>query len=101
MYHLNYGVIQGFPAVRKAVTTHVKKFEIFTLVFDIANQVLTRSLLLRHSVRLMNEQQILAILNPRSFVGNFSDYGRYSLQTVTFLEGKKPKYEHKNRKLRI
>ena len=42
MYHLNYGVIQGFPAVRKAVTTHVKKFEIFTLLFDIANQVLTR-----------------------------------------------------------
>ena len=42
MYHLNYGVIQGFPAVRKSVTTHVKKFEIFTLVFDIANQVLTR-----------------------------------------------------------
>ena len=42
MYHLNYGVIQGFPAVRKAVTAHVEKFEIFTLVFDIANQVLTR-----------------------------------------------------------
>ena len=49
----------------------------------------------------MNEQQILTILNLSSFVGIFSDYGRYSLQTVTFLEGKKPKYEHKNRKLRI
>ena len=49
----------------------------------------------------MNEQQILTILNPSSFVGIFSDYGRYSLQTVSFLEGKKPKYEHKNRKFRI
>ena len=36
----------------------------------------------------MNEQQILTILNPRSFAGIFSDYGRYSLQTVSFLEGK-------------
>ena len=49
----------------------------------------------------MNEQQILTILNPRLFAGIFSDYGRYSLQTVSFLEGKKPKYENKNRKLRI
>ena len=27
-YHINYGVIQGFPA-RKALTTHVKKYDIF------------------------------------------------------------------------
>ena len=25
-YHINCGVIQGFPALRKAVTTHVKKY---------------------------------------------------------------------------
>ena len=40
-YHINYGVIQGFPALRKAVTTYVKKYDIF-YVFDIANQLLTR-----------------------------------------------------------
>ena len=28
-YHGNCGVIQGFPALRKAVTTHVKKYVIF------------------------------------------------------------------------
>ena len=41
-YYTNYGVIQGFPALRKAVTTHVKKYDIFSRVFDIANQLLTR-----------------------------------------------------------
>ena len=33
-YYTNYGVIQGFPALRKAVTTHVKKYDIlFTRVW--------------------------------------------------------------------
>ena len=33
-YYTNYGVIQGFPALRKAVTTHVKKYDIlFTCVW--------------------------------------------------------------------
>ena len=27
--HINYGVIQGFPALRKAVTTDVKKISYF------------------------------------------------------------------------
>ena len=40
-YYLNY-FIKGFPALRKAVTTHVKKYDIFSRVFDIANQLLTR-----------------------------------------------------------
>ena len=31
-YHINCGVIQGFPAKRKAVTTHVKKYRIFLRV---------------------------------------------------------------------
>ena len=39
-YYLNY-FIKGFPALRKAVTTHVKKYDIFSRVFDIANQLLT------------------------------------------------------------
>ena len=32
IYHINCGVIQGFPALRKAVTTHVKKYRIFSRV---------------------------------------------------------------------
>ena len=42
LYHINYGVLQGFPALRKTVTAHVKKYDIFSRVFDIANQLLTR-----------------------------------------------------------
>ena len=47
IYHINCGVIQGFPAPRKAVTTHVKKCRTFFFFFfftcvDIANQLLTR-----------------------------------------------------------
>ena len=41
IYHINCGVIQGFPALRKAVTTYVKNIVFFTCV-DIANQLLTR-----------------------------------------------------------
>ena len=33
--------MQGFPALRKAVTTHVK-YDIFSHVYDIANRLLTR-----------------------------------------------------------
>ena len=40
--YTNYSVIQGFSALRKAVTTHVKKYNIFSRVFDIADQLLTR-----------------------------------------------------------
>ena len=32
LHHINCGVIQGFPALRKAVTTHVKKYRIFSRV---------------------------------------------------------------------
>ena len=42
-YHGN-SVIQGFPALRKAVTTHLKKYVIFYTCVDIANQLLTRRL---------------------------------------------------------
>ena len=45
IYHINYGVIQGFPAMRKAVIRHVEKYDIFSHVFYIANQ-----LLIRHSL---------------------------------------------------
>ena len=40
-YHINYSVRQGFPAPRTAVRTHVIKYNIFSRVFDIANQQLT------------------------------------------------------------
>ena len=53
IYHINYGVLQGFPALRKAVTTNVKKYNIFWRVFDIANQLLNVTRL--YSVRLINE----------------------------------------------
>ena len=35
IYHINCGVLQGFPALRKAVTTHVKKYRIFFTCIDI------------------------------------------------------------------
>ena len=41
-HHINCGVIQGFPTLRKAVTTHVKKISYFFTCVDIANQLLTR-----------------------------------------------------------
>ena len=41
-YHINCGVIQGFPALRKAVTTQVKKYRLFFRCVDIANRLLTR-----------------------------------------------------------
>ena len=41
IYHLNHGVIQGFPALKKVVTTHVKKYDNFLHEFDIANQLLS------------------------------------------------------------
>ena len=31
-YHINYGVKQGFQVLKKAVTTHVKKYIIFSRV---------------------------------------------------------------------
>ena len=43
-YHIIYGNIQGFPALRKAITKHIKKFCIFSCVFDITNQLLTHHL---------------------------------------------------------
>ena len=58
IYHINCGVIQGFPALRKAVTTHVKKYRLW-----------------RHSVRLINERQSLHDSQYKLFVGAFSNYG--------------------------
>ena len=43
IYQINYDVIHEFPALRKTVTTHMKKYDIFPGVFDITNQLLTRN----------------------------------------------------------
>ena len=43
--HINYSVIQGFPALRKTITTHVEKKNKIFYVFDNANQLLTCHLL--------------------------------------------------------
>ena len=48
IYHTNYYVIRGFPALRKAVTTQVEKFRTFLRVFDIAKQLMTRHSPSRH-----------------------------------------------------
>ena len=41
-YHTNCSIIQGFLALRKAVTTQVEKYDIFFICVDLANQLLTR-----------------------------------------------------------
>ena len=69
IYHTNYCVIRGFPALRKAVTTQVKKFRTFLRVFDIANQLMTRHPPLLRATRLdirMNDEAF-TVLNLRSF----------------------------------
>ena len=33
-YHINCGVIKGFPALRKAVTTHLKKYRIALTILN-------------------------------------------------------------------
>ena len=42
VYQIKCGVSQGFPALRKAVTAHVKNHDNCLRVFDIANRLLTR-----------------------------------------------------------
>ena len=86
-YHINYGVIQGFPALRKAVKT-----------FDIANQLLTR-----HSpfASLGQVNKWTAKPLPFSIQGRLPKFFRimaaktlkntYRLQTVTFKLSQKLK----------
>ena len=92
-YYINCGVIQGFPALRKAKTTEVKKNVFFheCLMSPISCLHITR--LLHHSVMLMNEwqsphcclsefPQIMAAKKPKN---------PYCLQTVTFKLSQKGK----------
>ena len=54
IYHINCGVIQRFLALRKTVTTRVKKYCIFPRVLIISCSHVTR--LWHHQVRLMKER---------------------------------------------
>ena len=91
MYHVNYGAIQGFLALRKAVATHSKKYDIFWRVFDIATQLTTGHSLFAPLGKIDE--------SPCSIQGRLPEFFRiiatktlknpYHLQTVTFkfLEG--------------
>ena len=91
MYPVNYGIIQGFLALRKAITTHSKKYDIFWLVFDIATQLKTGHSLFAPLGKIDE--------SPCSIQGRLPEFFRiiatktlknpYHLQTVTFkfLEG--------------
>ena len=76
-YHTIYFVIQGFPALRKALTTHVKKKMryFFTCVWyrQSAADTLHAFRATRSGWRKNNKAS--TILNPKSFVGLFSNYG--------------------------
>ena len=91
IYHKNYGAKQGFPALRKAVTTHMKKYCTFSCVFDIANQLLT----CHSSFPPLNQvDEWMAKPSPFSIQGHLSQYFRilapktlknsYPLQTAMF-----------------
>ena len=73
------------------LTTHVKKYRIFSRVFDIANQLLTRHLLSRHSVRLRDERRSFHYSQSKIVCRKFlwimaakTLKNQYRLQTVTF-----------------
>ena len=72
---MNCGVIQGFPAPRKAVNNTREKYRIFSrvLIKPISCLHVTRVWL--HSVRLKNERQTLHDSQYKSFVRAFSNYG--------------------------
>ena len=88
IYHINYGVIQGFLTFRKAVKAHVKKYRIFLRVFDIANQLLT---LQSHfaPVGQVDERSAKPSPSCRQWRSNFPRKGR------------EPKCRKNNRKIRI
>ena len=96
-YHINYVVIQGFPALRKAVTTHVKKYDIFSQVFDIANQ-LTRPSRLAPFGQVDEWTAKPSSFSIRGRLSNF--FGLWLLKHWKIPIAYK-KYDKKNWKLRI
>ena len=104
LYHINCGVIQGFLALRKAATTHVKKYRIFYVRWY------SQSATERHLplAPLGQVDEWMAKSSRFSIHGHLSDLSRivaaktlkypYRWQTVTncevqtFLEGEKNQY---------
>ena len=73
---MNYGVIQGFLVLRKAVTTHVKEYDIFSTSVGYRQSAADTSLAFRATPSgWWVNGEVFTILNPRSFVGFFSGYG--------------------------
>ena len=90
-YQINYDAIQGFPALRKAVTTHMKKKKYFFTCVWYRQSAADTSLAFRttRSGWWMNGKAF-TILNPRSLSEHFRIMATkkiknaYHLQTVTF-----------------
>ena len=111
IYRVNYVVLQGLLALRKAVTTHEKKYDIFSLclISLISSWHVTR--LSRHSVRLMNERQSLhhfqfMVVGRNFLVLWLVNYWKIRMVFRHWRSNfpgmeRKPKYEKKNRKLRV
>ena len=109
VYHINYGVLQGFPALRKAVTTYLKRYRIFSRVYDTANQLLTRhppfapfgqedkrtanTSLFSIQGRLSDFFRIMAVKNTEKSV-SLSDSG-----VQAFLEGEENQNTERNTKV--
>ena len=65
----------GISGSEKSRNNTREKISYFFTSVDIANQLLTRHRLWRHSVRLINERQSLHDSQYKLFVGAFSNYG--------------------------
>ena len=100
IYHINYGVIQGFPALRKAVTTHEKKQRIFHVCLISPISCWTSLAFRATRSGWWRNGEVSTIFNPRSLVGIFSDNGCLNTKKFvslrdsdvqTFLEGEEDK----------
>ena len=75
-YHINYGVKQGFPALRKAWTLHMKKYCIFFTCAWYHKSAAEKSLTFCATPSgWWMYSKAFTIHKPRLFVGVFSDYG--------------------------
>ena len=110
IYHINYGVIQGFPALRKAATTHMKKYDFFTCLIS-AISCWHVNCLLHHLVRLMNEWKSLYHSQSMVICQNFFWLWLPKQWKIDIVQrhwpsnfprrGRKPNYKKKNWKLCI
>ena len=112
--HINYGVVQGFPSLRtEAITTHVKRYDIFFTCVWYRQSTADTSFAFRATRSgWWMSGKAFTILNSWPFVGIFSDYvwllkhwkirSAYRQWRSNFpRRDRKPNYEKKNRKLSI